>query len=99
MATATRTIAETEVAILARLLDKSDGPMPPEVASYILELSPSERDQARMTELAIRNQDDDLSPEEKEELIGFAKATSVLSILKSKARRTLGLKLETRPAS
>ena len=36
---------------------------------------------------------------EKEELFGFAKATTLLSILKSKARRTLGVRPKKRTAS
>jgi hypothetical protein len=62
-------------------------------------LTINERDKARMHELAVRNQDDALTPAEKEELFGFAKATSLLSILKSKARRTLGIKLKRRTVS
>ena len=52
-----------------------------------------------MHDLAVRNQDDELTPAEKEELLGFAKATSLLSILKSKARRTLGIKPQARTLS
>ena len=52
-----------------------------------------------MHDLAVRNQDDALTPAEKEEMFAFGKATTLLSILKSKARRTLGIKLETRTVS
>jgi hypothetical protein len=37
----------------------------------------------------VRNQDDALSPAEKEELFAYAKAGTLLSILKSRARRVL----------
>ena len=46
----------------------------------------------KMHDLAVRNQDDALAPGEKEELYAYAKAGSLLSILKSKARRTLKVK-------
>lgn len=87
--------AENEVSILARLLDNGSGQLPREVATYILNIQLNDRDKARMHELAVRNQDDQLTPAEKEEMHGFAKATSLLSLLKSRARRTLGTKLES----
>ena len=43
---------------------------------------------------ASRNQEDKLSEGEKEEMLAFSKAGTILSILKSRARRTLGVKLE-----
>src|SRR3954454_7305818 len=91
--------SENEVTILARILGNENGQLSDDFASYILDHEISERDKARMHDLAVRNQDDALTPAEKAELFGFAKATSLLSILKSKARRTLGIKLETRTVS
>ena len=70
-----------------------------EMARQILGLDFSEGDKARMHDLVVRNQDDALSPSEKEELLAFGKAGDLLAILKSKARRTLGIKLETQTAS
>ena len=52
-----------------------------------------------MHDLAVGNQDDALSPPEKEELVAYAKASSLLSILKSKARRALGVKPKKRTVS
>jgi hypothetical protein len=49
----------------------------------------SEADQARMRELAARNQDGALSSKEKEELLGYARAGCLLGILQSKARQSL----------
>jgi hypothetical protein len=83
---------QTEVAILARVLGAEEGRLPPEVARYILTLGFGDRDKARMHDLAVRNQDDALSPAEKEELFAYAKAGSLLSLLKSRARRTLHVK-------
>lgn len=96
MSTATTHASEDEVTILARFLANGDGQLPKDVARYILDLRVSERDKARMHDLAVRNQDDALTAAEKKEMHAFAKATSLLSILKSKARRTLGIKLKTR---
>jgi hypothetical protein len=61
------------------------------VARYILDLGFSDRDKARMHDLAVRNQEDALSPVESYELIAFGKAGDLLAILKSKARRKLGI--------
>jgi hypothetical protein len=99
MNTATTHASENEVTILARILGNGSGKLPKDLARYFLGLQISERDKARMHELAVRNQDDDLTSEEKEEMHAFGKAASLLSILKSKARRTLGKKLDTRCAS
>jgi len=90
---------ENEVTILARVLGKERGMLSEEMARHILDLGFSERDKARMHDLVIRNQDDALSPTEKEELFAFGKAGDLLAILKSKARRTLRMKLKKRPPS
>jgi hypothetical protein len=94
MATHQAHAGESEVTILARILSNENGQLPDDLARYILDLGFSERDKARMHELAVRNQEDALSPAEKEELFAFGKAGDLLAILKSKARRTLGIKLE-----
>jgi hypothetical protein len=95
MATATRHSTENEWKILVRFLCNEDGQLPDEIARYILSLKISERDQARMHDLIVRNQNDELTLAEKEEMFAFGRATSMLSILKSKARRALGIKLKT----
>ena len=91
MATHQTPAAENEVTILARFLGNEDGQLPEDFARYILAHEISGRDKAGMHDLAERNQDDALTPSEKEELHGFAKAASLLSILKARARRTLGI--------
>jgi hypothetical protein len=98
MSTATRT-GETEVTILARVFDDERGLLPRELARSIVDGNFSERDKARMHDLAVRNQADALSHTEKEELIAFAKAGTLLSILQSKARRTLKIKPKKRSLS
>ena len=99
MSTITTHSTENEVTILARFLGNENGQLPDDFARYILAHEISERDKARMHDLAVRNQDDALTPAEKEELSGFAKAASLLSILKARARRTLGIKPPERTVS
>jgi hypothetical protein len=98
MSTVTTNTSENEVTILARILGNENGQFPKDLARYILDLDVSERDKARMHDLAVRNQDA-LSPAEREEMFAFGKATTLLSLLKSRARRTLGVKLDAHTVS
>lgn len=90
---------DNEVTILARVFDDERGLLPPDLARSIIDVEFSERDRARMHDLAVRNQADALSPAEKEELHAYAKAGTLLGILKSKARRTLKIKPKRRTDS
>jgi hypothetical protein len=99
MRTPTTHAVDTEVTILARVLGKEHGKLSAEMARHILDLGFSDRDKARMHELIRRNQDDALSPAEKQELLAFGKAGDLLSILKSRARRTLKIKAPKRTRS
>ena len=76
----------SEVDILARLLSNERGRLPSVLAHYLLNLGFGDEDKARMHELAVRNQHDALTHDEKQELLAFGKAGTLLSILKSKAR-------------
>jgi hypothetical protein len=67
----------SEVTILARIL---------------LNLGFTAADKSRMHDLALRNQEGILSPSEKEQLSAYGKVGTLLSILKSKARRVLRIK-------
>jgi hypothetical protein len=91
--------SQDEITILARILANNRDKMPPDMARYFVTLGFSKQDKARMHGLAVRNQDDALSPAEKEELLAYAKAGSLISILKSKARRVLGRKRKKQKAS
>jgi hypothetical protein len=95
----TTATTESEVTILARVLGNGQQQLPREMARYLLALGFSDRDKARMHSLALRNQEDALPPVERQELLGYAKAGTVLSILKSKARRVLKVKPKKRTAS
>jgi hypothetical protein len=98
MSTAAR-IGDNEVTILARVFDDERGLLPPELARSILEVEFSDRDKARMHDLAVRNQADGLTAAEKEEMYAWGKAGTLLGILKSKARRTLKIKPKKRSLS
>lgn len=78
-----------EVSLLARVLGKGEESLPADMAQYLLDVGFSRPDKERMHRLAIRNQDGDLSTSEKNELLAYARIGSVLSILQSKARRSL----------
>ncbi|HTU89642.1 MAG TPA: hypothetical protein VMF69_06055 [Gemmataceae bacterium] len=97
--TTENTASEDEVTILVRVLCNEEGELPADIARYFLTLGFSERDKARAHDLAVRNQEGNLSAAETEELFAYGKADGLLSILKSKARRVLGIKLNKRPAS
>jgi hypothetical protein len=60
--TTTNHISPSEVDILARILGKENGQLPTAMARYLLTRGFSESNKARMHSLAVRNQDDALSP-------------------------------------
>jgi hypothetical protein len=98
-ATATNPAGRSEVAILARVLGNGTARLSPALARHVLTLGFGDRDKARMHELAERNQDDRLTPDEREELLAYVNAGDLLGILKSKARRSLNLKAGKRGSS
>jgi hypothetical protein len=77
-----------------RLLGNGKGKLPREFAQYVLTVEFSAKDKARVHDLLVRNQEDKLSEAEKAEMFAFVRADTMLSILKSKARRTLNIKLK-----
>jgi hypothetical protein len=79
----------SEAAIFGRLLSNAKGEMSPSLARYVLTLGFGDEDQARMRDLAARNQDGTLSAEEQEELRSYVKAGHLLALLHSKARKAL----------
>jgi hypothetical protein len=81
--------------ILARLFETGRGEMTRPVARHILRLGFSEEDRARMHELAEKNQEGGLAPGEGEELEYYVTAADWLSLLQSKARKKLGVNLDS----
>ena len=89
----------SDIDILTRVLGNNKDQLPPDIARYILTLEFSEQDKGRAHDLAVRNQEDALSPTEKEELFAYARAGNAISLLKSKARRALGAQTKKRAAT
>jgi hypothetical protein len=79
----------SEIAIFARLIKADDGNLTRGLARYLLTLGFDEDDQARMRDLAARNQEGNLARDEYEELMNYVKAGHMLALLQSKARRSL----------
>jgi hypothetical protein len=77
-----------EMAIFERLLS-GGAEMTPALARYLLALRFPAEDEARMHELAEKNQEGSLSAEGKEELLAYARAGCLLGIFQSRARKTL----------
>jgi hypothetical protein len=79
----------SEIAIFARLIKMDNGDLACELARYNLTLGFDAEDQARMGELAERNQEGTLASEEKEELQNYVEDGHMLALFHSKARRSL----------
>ena len=88
--------ADYEVSILARVLGNDEQELSAEMARHLLALGFSPRDKERMHDLAVCNQDNGLSADEKEELFAYARTGTIVSILKSKARGVLKIKPKKR---
>jgi len=80
--------ANTEAAILARLIQARDS-MSPDVAKYLLSIDFDADDTERMNLLAERAREGRLTVEEAAELDSYLHVGSLLSIMQSKARRHL----------
>jgi hypothetical protein len=91
MATIQATLDErtSEIAIFARLIKANDGDLSHDLARYILTLGFDDQDQARMRELAEKNQRGVLTSQEEQELQNYVKVGHMLALLHSKARRSL----------
>jgi hypothetical protein len=81
--------SNSEIAIFARLIKADSGDLARDLARYILTLGFDEEFQARLRELAARNQEGGLTPEEQSELQSYVKVGRLLALLQSKARRSL----------
>lgn len=88
----------SEVAILSRVLANGGEELPLPVARYLLDLDFGEQDKARMYDLAVRNNQGELSAAEQDELRSYAKAGCLVGILKSKARVALKKRKPLSPA-
>jgi uncharacterized protein YnzC (UPF0291/DUF896 family) len=80
---------DTELTIITRLVAPDEPFYPPEVARAILGLAFAPVDVDRMNELADKAQESELSPQEQVEVESYRRVGHWLSIMKSKARRSL----------
>ena len=85
--------ASSEIAIFGRLIRADKGDFARQLARYILTLGFDKDDQARMEDLALRNQEGKLPVAEREELLNYVKAGHLLAVLHSKARKSLKKKV------
>ncbi|MFN7920188.1 MAG: hypothetical protein U0Q16_08830 [Bryobacteraceae bacterium] len=82
-------------AIWARLLDSRE--IPAETARFLLSIEFLESDHERMQHLADRSQEGLLTPPEECEYDAYLQVGNVLSMMQSKARVRLGVKLQISP--
>lgn len=81
--------SNTEAAILARLMQSNERELPPEVARYILSIQFTPGDLDRINELSEKAQNGDLTDQEQIEMESYLHVGNLISIMQSKARRSL----------
>lgn len=79
----------SEAAIFSRVWTSEGKPLSSTLARHVLKLRFSNDDQARMHDLAAKNQTGELSPDDIDELDNFVRVGDLLAILQSKARQSL----------
>jgi hypothetical protein len=82
----------SEAAIFSRVFVDGRQGLTPELARHILTLEFSDDDNAQMHELAVKNQEGRISPEELRDLDSYVKVADLVAILQSKARKFLRTK-------
>jgi hypothetical protein len=89
MATETRLSQSGDASILTRLIGAEDAPLPPEAAKALLSIRFTDRDLARIHELAVKNQDGALTPAERADLESYLRVSSFLDLVHALAGRAL----------
>ena len=79
----------TDLAILERLIVPEKDSLPASVARYLLKLRFGRADQERMDILAEKARQGTLSADESEQIKDFERINHLVSLLKSKARRSM----------
>jgi hypothetical protein len=82
-------IDATDVAILGRVLQPDKPTLPPEAARALLALEFGQEDRERMHQLALKAQEGRLTAQEEVELENYRRVGNLLSMMKSKARKSL----------
>ena len=81
--------ADSDVAILNRLIEPEVENLPPEVARYLLSLDFCRGDRDRIQELAAKAREGTLTPAEQHEAESYERIGHLLALLRSKARKSL----------
>jgi hypothetical protein len=89
MATVQVTTGSNEAAILSRVIRPEKDDLPEEQAKALLRLKFEQGDLDRLHELVVKNQDDELTPAEKEELEDYLRVCAFLDLMHAKARHSL----------
>jgi hypothetical protein len=89
MSTETGPAPPDEAAILSRLIRPEEDTLTPEAAAGFLRIQFEQRDLDRMHELAVKNQDGMLTPQECVEMENYRRVGFLLDLMHSKARRAL----------
>jgi hypothetical protein len=79
----------TEGAIWSRLLEPRKPALSPQAARFFLKLDFAREDKERMRKLAAKAREGTLTSTEREEIDAYGRVGSLLSIMKSKARKAL----------
>jgi hypothetical protein len=88
MATATP-LTNTEAAILSRVIKPEDNTLPRAAARALLRLDFDQQDRDQMHELAVKNQQGELTEPELAELQCYVHVGLILDLLRSRARLSL----------
>lgn len=89
MATDTSLSHSSEAAILGRAIHPDDASLSPAAAEALLAFRLDPGDLDRMHELAVKNQEDRLSANERAEMENYRRISFLLDLMHSKARRSL----------
>lgn len=93
MATIQGNTSSTEAAILSRLVHPERDDLPKEAASALLLMDFDQTDLDRLHEMVTKNQDDALTPAEKQDLESYLRVSVFLDLMHAKARHSLKSKL------
>ena len=90
MATQSGTTSGTDAAIISRMIHPDEADLPGDAAEAVLKIFRLDQsDQDRLHDLLVKNQDDALTPAEKEELESYLRISLLIDLLHAKARFSL----------
>lgn|GEM_PF-1248440 len=90
MATQSGPTASTDAAIIARMIHPDEADLPEDAAEAVLKIFRLDQsDQDRLHDLLVRNQDDALTPAEKDELESYLRISLLIDLMHAKARFSL----------